>query len=62
MEICIEKCGNCKYHDSDFSWVCVCSDSEHCADFTDNDDFCDFWEKANGERTSSDVNGNTPRE
>lgn len=38
-----KRCKTCKYHD-DFSAVCVCGDSERRANFTDNDDVCEFWE------------------
>ena len=39
----VESCKSCKHHD-DFSWVCDCADSKHCADFTQNDDWCRCYE------------------
>lgn len=36
-------CGNCKWHD-DFSWACCNGDSPYCADFTDNDAYCEQYE------------------
>lgn len=38
---------NCKTrrkHD-DFTWVCFNGDSEHCADFTEPECCCEFWER-----------------
>lgn len=36
------QCGTCKYHDN-FSGACGNADSEHRADFTDNQDYCEGW-------------------
>ena len=36
-------CGNCEYHD-EFTGACCNGDSEHCADFTSNEDRCQDWE------------------
>ena len=36
-------CKTCKKHD-DFTLVCFNGDSEHCADFTEPDCVCEFWE------------------
>lgn len=55
------ECRTCRYHD-DFSWVCFNGDSEYRADFTNPEWSCSKWEKRDGERTSSDVGSNTPRE
>ena len=41
-------CKTCKKHD-DFTWVCFNGDSEHCADFTEPDCVCEFWEDAENE-------------
>lgn len=41
-------CGTCKYHqheDIDDGWVCVNRDSENCADWTDYEDYCGYWEE-----------------
>lgn len=35
-------CGNCAYHDN-FTGVCFNGDSEHRADFTENDYKCEVW-------------------
>ena len=40
-------CRNCKWHDN-FSWVCLNGDSEYAADFTDDGDTCDKWEREDG--------------
>lgn len=32
-----------KKHD-DFTWVCFNGDSEYCADFTEPECCCEFWE------------------
>lgn len=39
-----ECCKNCEWHD-DFTWACCNGDSENCADFTDNDDWCEVYEE-----------------
>jgi hypothetical protein len=50
-----QKCKNCKYHDSAFSWVCVNADSSYCADFTDNEDWCsEYRDREDSEGQSSD--------
>ena len=36
-------CKNCEYHD-EFTGACCNGDSEHCADFTSNEDSCQDWE------------------
>lgn len=44
-------CGNCKWHEPESKkgepcdWVCVNSDSEYLADFTEFEDTCDMWEE-----------------
>lgn len=35
-------CSICKYWEP-FTGACCSGDSQHCADFTDRDDHCDFW-------------------
>jgi hypothetical protein len=45
-----KSCKTCKWHD-DFSWACFNGDSENRADFTSNDDKCDFWEMADFENS-----------
>lgn len=40
-------CGTCRHHERepiDGGWVCVCADSEHIADWTAYDVWCDCWE------------------
>ena len=41
-------CGTCKWHRPDDTfpcdWVCVNSDSDNCADYTEYEDTCDEWE------------------
>lgn len=37
-------CKNCRRHD-DFTWVCFNGDSEYCADFTEPECYCEFWER-----------------
>ena len=34
----------CEWHDS-YTGACGNGDSEHCADFTSDDDTCDNWEE-----------------
>lgn len=36
-------CKNCKWHDN-FSCVCSNGCSNECADFTDNNFYCEYWE------------------
>ena len=36
------KCRTCEYHDV-FSWVCSNVDSDYCADFTDDEDWCSAY-------------------
>lgn len=41
-------CGTCKYHhheNIDDGWVCVNSDSEYVADWTEYNNWCDEWEE-----------------
>lgn len=40
----MNRCKTCRYHDS-FSWACCNGLSPKVADFTDNDDYCDEWER-----------------
>ena len=37
-------CGTCRFHDS-FGGACCNGLSPKVADFTDNDDFCNEWER-----------------
>ena len=39
----VQKCETCEYHD-EFTGACCNGDSEHCADFTSNEDSCQDWE------------------
>lgn len=48
-------CKTCKKHD-DFTWVCFNGDSEHCADFTEPDCVCEFWEGVEDDRKRSKEN------
>ena len=43
----IECCATCDWYE-DYQGVCFNGDSEHCADFTGNEDCCECWE---GEET-----------
>lgn len=36
-------CGTCKWYEG-FQGVCMNGDSEHRADFTDGDQYCEVWE------------------
>ena len=36
-------CWNCKWHEQ-YSWVCCNGDSDHRADFTDDEFVCEQWE------------------
>ena len=41
-------CGTCKYHQFENvndGYVCVNSDSEYCADWTEYSDCCEEWEE-----------------
>ena len=43
-----ECCGTCKWHQHeniDDGWVCVNSDSDYCADWTDYNDYCMDYEE-----------------
>lgn len=43
-----EICGTCKWHEHENisdGWVCVNSDSEYCADYTEYNDTCEEWEE-----------------
>lgn len=43
-----KRCGTCKYYqheDITDGWVCVNSDSEHCADWMEINNGCEEWEK-----------------
>jgi hypothetical protein len=39
-------CGTCKYHQHDDGedWICVNTDSEYVADWTEYEDCCENWE------------------
>ena len=37
-------CKNCRKHD-DFTWACFNGVSEHCADFTEPEGGCEYWER-----------------
>lgn len=42
------RCGNCLWHeheDIDDGYVCVNRDSQHVADWTEDDSCCDHWEE-----------------
>lgn len=39
-----ELCVNCKYYEK-FAGVCCNRDSENCADFTDENDYCGYFER-----------------
>ena len=45
-------------HD-DFTWVCFNGDSEYCADFTEPECCCEFWE---GKECGKEVGGNSTNE
>ena len=38
------RCETCLYWE-DFNGVCFCGASPYCADFTDGDDGCQYWQK-----------------
>lgn len=38
-----KSCKNCRKHDN-FTCVCFNGDSKHCADFTESEFCCEFWE------------------
>lgn len=43
----ISSCGNCRWHyheDIDDGYMCVNAESNRCADWTDDTDFCEAWE------------------
>ena len=54
-----KRCENCKWHDTEFSWVCANGESPKVADFTDNDDSCEEWEsdRETKKRASKSQNG-----
>lgn len=37
-------CSTCRWYE-DFQGVCFNGDSPHCADFTDQEDCCEEWER-----------------
>ena len=37
-------CSSCRWYE-DYQGVCFNGDSPHCADFTDQEDCCEEWEK-----------------
>ena len=39
-------CSTCRWWE-DYQGVCCNGDSEHCADFTGNEDCCECWEGRN---------------
>ena len=43
-------CATCKYRSDDFTSACVNGESEHCADFVSEDDWCEKWEGKDDER------------
>lgn len=48
-------CKNCRKHD-DFTWACFNGDSEYCADFTEPECCCEYWEGVENDRTRSNEN------
>ena len=41
-------CGECKWHtyeDIDHGWVCTNPDSPYCADWTEYEDDCDYFQE-----------------
>ena len=59
----MKTCETCNWHDN-FSGACCCGDSEMCADFTDKDYSCRWWEKkkvAVDERSRKNERGGTER-
>lgn len=44
-------CTTCKYYSDPFVSVCCNGDSEHCADFVEEEDGCEKWEGVDGETT-----------
>lgn len=48
-------CKNCRKHD-DFTCVCFNGDSEYCADFTEPECCCEYWEGVENDRTRSNEN------
>lgn len=41
-------CKTCEYHEhEDISdgFICVCIESDHCADWTLDEQVCEFWEE-----------------
>lgn len=49
----IQKCSTCFWHE-DFTGVCFNGESEHCADFTDDDDGCDVYKKKSNEESNKE--------
>ena len=47
-------CKNCRKHD-DFTWVCFNGDSKYCADFTEPECCCEYWEGVGNEQNISIV-------
>lgn len=39
-----KSCATCDWYE-DYQGVCFNGDSPHCADFTDPEDVCEFWEE-----------------
>ena len=40
-----KNCETCKWRSDDFTSACVNGESEHCADFVSEDDWCEEWEE-----------------
>jgi len=41
-------CGNCRWYEHENisnGWVCVNNDSDYCADWTDYNHTCEYWEE-----------------
>lgn len=44
----VECCGTCKWHrheNTSQGWVCMNSESDYCADWTEYNDSCNEWEE-----------------
>ena len=47
LRLAAKICATCKWHsheDINDGWICVNHDSEHCADWTNDEDKCKAWE------------------
>ena len=47
-------CCTCKWY-ATYEGVCCNGDSEHCADFTDPECCCEFWESVEYEKTGDNL-------